>query len=270
MLTGETNAAYRRYLAVLGLDAVRADFDGLSQIVRRHLITVPFENVSKRLQGRQSATTFPDLGTFLHDIQTYRFGGTCYANNYYLYGLLHHLGFDIRLCGADMAHRPDVHLASIVSCEGREYIIDCGFGAPFFQPLPRDLPHPQVISLGNERFVVQPQDAAGVSVIEQHEGGEFRYGYALKPAPRALPEFRQAIADSYAADAFFMTRLRITRFSESGSVSLRNRYLTHKIDGMSSTVMVGDDQLPGVVQDEFGIPADIFLRAVGITPSHTR
>jgi len=264
------DATYRHYLALLGLDAVRADFDGLAQVVRRHLIAVPFESISKRLYGYQGATTFPDLDTWLHDIQAYRFGGTCYANNYHLYGLLHHLGFDIRLCGADMAHRQDVHLASIVTCEGREYIIDCGFGAPFFQPQQRDLLHPQVISLGNERFVIRPQDAAGVSLVERHEDGELRYAYALKPQPRELHDFGSIIAGSYAADAVFMTRLHITRFLEHGSVSLRDQSLTHNIDGMSSTVTVGDDELPGVVQAEFGIPADIFLRVVAGVPSHTR
>jgi N-hydroxyarylamine O-acetyltransferase len=270
MVMDGMDATYRYYLALLGLDAVRADFDGLKQVVRRHLITVPFENISKRLYGYQGATTFPDLDTWLHDIEAYRFGGTCYANNYHLYGLLRHLDFDIRLCGADMAHRQDVHLASMVVCEGREYIVDCGFGAPFFQPLPRDLLLPQVISLGKERFVVQPQDSAGMSRVEQYESGELRYGYALKPVPRELREFRQVIADSYAADAFFMKKLCIMRFSEHGSVSLRNQSLTHNIDGTSATVTVGDDQLPGVVQDEFGIPADIVLRVGAGAPSHTR
>jgi arylamine N-acetyltransferase len=259
---------YRRYLRLLGLETVSTDLAGLKQVVRRHLIAVPFENVSKRLQSRRRETDIPDLATYLDGIERHRFGGTCYANNYYLYGLLRYLGYDVRLCGADMAHRNDVHVASIVTCEGREYIVDCGFGAPFFEPLAADLPVPQVISLGNERFVVQPRDAAGVSCVEHFEDGEPRYGYALKPAARTFDEFGRVIADSYAPDAFFITTLYIVRFSARGSVALKNRTLARNLDGHTVTETLEESELPGAIQEVFGITADIVREALGADSSH--
>jgi arylamine N-acetyltransferase len=105
----------------------------LCQIIREHLINVPFENISKLLFKKQRKNYIPDLSTYLEGIEKYNFGGTCYANNYHLYSLLKHLGYEVKLCGADMK-KLDVHILSIVMIDHKEYILDCGYAAPFSNP----------------------------------------------------------------------------------------------------------------------------------------
>lgn len=261
------DAQYRRYLSLLRLPAVRPDVAGLREVVRRHLVEIPFENVSKRLQARQGARTIPELPAFLDGVERHRFGGTCYANNYHLFQLLRHLGFDARLCGGDMPQGSDVHVAVMVACEGREYLVDCGFGAPFLEPLPLDVPTPQVVTLGRERYVLHPRDAAGASRVDFFRHGELRYGYRLRPAARDLREFAAVIAASYAPDAFFMNTLHVVRFSGRGAVSLKGRTLTHNIGGRSFTETIGEAELPGLVQTVFGIPADMVQQALAATPA---
>src|SRR5437870_9944573 len=100
---------YQRYLRVLGIDGIPSGLDGLRLIVRRHLIRVPFENVSKLLlferEGGGRAFTLPE---FLDGIEHHDLGGTCYTCNPYLSELLRSLGYHADLLGADMT-TPNVH-----------------------------------------------------------------------------------------------------------------------------------------------------------------
>jgi arylamine N-acetyltransferase len=148
---------FKKYLSLLEIEEVDPSLELLKKIVKAHLIKVPFENVSKLLFKQQGMTDIPDLKTFLEGIEQYNFGGTCYTNNYYLYLFLEHVGYNIKLCGADMKN-PDVHLISIVNIDGHEYIIDGGYAAPFQVPLPADLRTDFIITLGNEKYIVKPKD----------------------------------------------------------------------------------------------------------------
>lgn len=258
-----TDDLYRRYLDLLGLDAVPVSVAGLSQVVARHLVTVPFENLSKRLYQLRGADDIPDPATWLDDVGRHHLGGTCFANNYHLWLLLRRLGFEARLCGASMGQRPDVHLALVVVCEGREYLVDAGFGAPFRAPIARDEPQPQVFPLGNQRWVVLPPDAAGRTRVEYQVDGTKIYAYVLDPRPRAWQEFRGQIAATYHPEALFMKILRIVRFLPDGAIILADRHLTRYAGGSDSTVPVTSEALPGTIEAEFGISASLVREAIG-------
>ena len=103
---------FDKYLGLLGVEVSSPSFDFLCKIVRAHLLKVPFENISKLLYKKQRMDDIPDLHTYLNGIEKYNFGGTCYANNYYLNLLFNHLGFDVKLCGTDMKN-PDVHIINM-------------------------------------------------------------------------------------------------------------------------------------------------------------
>jgi arylamine N-acetyltransferase len=104
-----------RYLNLLGVPKREPSIDALKEIVRAQLFKVPFENISKlyylKHRGLHHLIEFKD---YLNGIEHYRFGGTCYSNNYYMNQLLTYLGYDVKLCGADMKN-PDVHIVNIVS-----------------------------------------------------------------------------------------------------------------------------------------------------------
>jgi len=181
---------FDKYLDLLGVEASSPSFDFLCRIVRAHLLGIPFENVSKLLYKKEGKNDIPDLSTYLNGIEKYNFGGTCYANNYYFNLLLNHLGFDVKLCGADMKN-PDVHIINIVTIEGREYIIDGGYAAPFLKPLPRFLKDDHVINLGPEKFILKPQDKNGLSKLEHYYNGELKHWYTAKPKQRTIEEFHE-------------------------------------------------------------------------------
>jgi arylamine N-acetyltransferase len=211
-----------RYLGLLGARRRRPDGAALSELVQAHLCRVPFENVSKLYhKKRLGLMNVPSLELFLDGIEHHNFGGTCYANNYYFYQLLANLGFRVMLCSADMAS-PGVHMVTMVDLEEREYLLDVGYAAPFVTPLPRDLPGDYVVSLGRDRYVLKPRDAAGRSRVELFRDGTLKHGYVAKPEPRQLGDFEAVIGASYRAEATFMNALLLARFCPDRSVIIHN------------------------------------------------
>ena len=252
-----------RYLGLLGIQRRKPSMDALCELVQAHLLRVPFENVSKLYYKKhQGLRGIPSLELFLDGIERFHFGGTCYSNNYYLYQLLANLGYQNKLCGADMSN-PDVHLVSMVNLEKREYLVDVGYAAPFLTPMPRNLTTDYIIILGRERYVLKPQDASGCSRMELYRDGNLNHGYSAKPAPRQIHEFEQVIADSYWEDATFMKALLLARFFPNRSLVIHNLTVIES-QGTASSIrtLTGQEELGQVVLEYFGIPEEFTLEAV--------
>jgi arylamine N-acetyltransferase len=255
------NILFEKYLSLLGLKKSEPDFDFLCKLVKAHLIKIPFENISKLLFKKQGMNYIPTLNTFIENIEKYNFGGTCYTNNYYFHLLLEYLGFDVKLCGADMKN-PDVHIINIVTIDKKEFIVDGGYAAPFLQPLPRYLYTDFVINNGNDRYIVNPQDENGRTKVEQYSEDKLQHWYTANPKPRKIEDFRNVIEDSYEDHSTFMNAVRVERFTENGSVSLRNLILTETTDNNTSTIKINREDIPIVVLEKFGMPESLVNEAV--------
>ncbi len=254
---------FSRYLDLLGAPRRRPGYDALRELTFAQLTHIPFENISKLHRRRDPGRRgLPNLQDFLDGIERHHFGGTCYPINFHLHGLLADLGYDVKLCGADMS-APDVHLVNVVTLDGRPHLVDGGYAAPFLEPIPLDLDRDHTIVWGAERYVVRRRDARARSRIERHAGGGVVHAYVVNPTPRRIEEFAGVIADSYSDDATFMHALLLVRFRATSSVTLRNLTLV-TVDGASSRVtrLSGIDEVPGVVEREFRIPAGLVRRAL--------
>lgn len=255
------NNLFNKYLELLGVERAKPNYELLRKLVKAHLTSVPFENISKLLFKKQRMNYIPTLSVFLKGIEKHNFGGTCYTNNYYFNLLLKHLGFDVRLCGADMKD-PDVHLINLVTIDEKEFIVDAGYAAPFLQPLPRYLDSDFVITFGNEKYIVRPNDENGKTLVEQYSENELKHWYTAKPKARKIEEFRKVIEDSYADHATFMNAIHAVRFTENGSVTLRNYSLT-EIDGTNViTTEIKHAKLPDIVSEKFGMPENLVKEAL--------
>lgn len=252
---------FDKYLELLEVQFTSPAFESLRNIVKAHLIKIPFENISKLLYKKRGIINIPDLPTFLNGIEKYNFGGTCYTNNYYLYSLLEYLGYEITLCGSDMKN-PDVHLISMVTIDKQEYIVDCGYAAPFFEPLPRDMKNDLVINFGNEKYIIKPKDEFGRTKVEQYNAGKLQHWYTAKPRPRKIEEFDKVIKDSYSDDAIFMNAVRITKFSEDGSLVLKNLLLTQTINNKTTTAKIPLNDLSSLIKENFRMPYELVEEAM--------
>ena len=254
----------QRYLRALGVSRREPTLAALEELVAAHLTRIPFENVSKLYYRRRyGLNSVPDIERFLSGVEQYRFGGTCYANNLHFFRLLARLRYDVKLCAADMKV-PDVHAVIVLLLDGREYLIDVGYAAPFCCPLPRDLKTDYAVALGRDRYVLKPQDANGWSRLELYREGELKHRYVAKPVPRQIEDFSGVIADSFRPDATFLNSLLVTRAWKDRSVMIHNLAVieSHGAD-YSIHTLSGPGELVAKVEEFFGIPREIVAVAVG-------
>lgn len=245
---------YRRYLRILGIEGVPRGIEGLRGVVRRHVCRVPFENVSKLLLFRRERAGRPiRLEEFLDGIEYQDFGGTCYSSNPFLADLLRAAGYEAALFGADMSE-PNVHTSIRVRLDGREYHVDAGYAAPFFEPLPLDA-LPIAVTSGGHRYVLDRTAAPGSCRLTMFVDGEPRHGYVVHPPERAAAFFAPAIVRSYDRDRTFMRVLRITRFFDDHAIEIRNtRLLRHSAGRTIERVLTGLPDLRRAVTSEFAMP----------------
>jgi N-hydroxyarylamine O-acetyltransferase len=253
---------FDKYLHLLGVERSFPSYQMLCQIIKAHLTKVPFENISKLLYKKQGLNYIPDLPTYLDGIEKYKFGGTCYANNYFLYLLLKDLGYDIKLCGADMKN-PDVHIISIVKIDNKEYLIDAGNAAPFFEPLPTFLTEDYIIEFGNEEYILKPKDETGKIKIEQYSAGKLQHWYTTLALERKIEDFRKVIEESYSNDAVFMNAVRITRYSAKWSKVLKNFSFTEIAENEYKTRKIIPAYLSSEIEMNFGMPLIVVNEAIG-------
>jgi arylamine N-acetyltransferase len=253
----------RRYLAALGVTQQEPALGALRELVAAHLTRVPFENISKLYnRKRHGLTGLPSIHLYLEGIERYHFGGTCYSNNFYFYSLLVSLGYDAKLCAADMSV-PDGHAVCMATVDGHEYLMDAGYAAPFLSPMPRDLATDYVVELGRDRYVLRPQDANGHSRLEMYRDGQRKHGYVAKPAPRRIEEFGRVIAGSFKPNATFLNSLLLTRFYSNRGVMIHNWTLVES-QGSESIVrsLASYEQLVAAVEKHFDMPRAMVAEVV--------
>ena len=261
------SAIFERYLAILGVETGPTGIEHLSQLVRAQLTRVPFENLSKLwLKKTRGAISIPSLEEHLEGIERLNFGGTCYANNPFFARLLRYCGYDVTICGANMS-RPDVHVVSVVRLNGREYLVDVGYGAPFFTPMRRDLDRDQEIVWGRNRFVLHGQDPTGRSRLDQFRDGELIHGYLVNPEPREIGHFTPVIRESYSDEATFMNVVVVERFFVGRSVRFHNLTLTLSTRDTSQTTRLADrEELVEAIEHHCEIEADVAREAISDIP----
>jgi N-hydroxyarylamine O-acetyltransferase len=265
-----SEAEVAHFLRVLGVAHPAPSLAALRRLVRAHLTRVPFENISKLWRLRAlGLRDVPELGHHLEGIERNHCGGTCYANNFHLYRLLSALGYEAKLCGAAMASGEDVHAAIVVALDGREWLVDGGFAAPFLAPLSLDASVPQEVRLGSDRWVLLPRDTCGCSQLELWRSGEHISGYLLKPAPRTPEHFASVVRDSFRAEATFMNAVHAVRFFPERSVTVSNLSVIRSAPKRFRVERLPDRAaMVAAIEREIGIPAGLVHEAIeGLDPS---
>jgi len=157
---------------------------------------------------------------------------------------------------------PDAHLEIVVRLEGRELLVDGGYGAPFLHPVPLDEPEDQVAVLGPDRWVVEPRDAGGCSRLRVYRGGEAKHGYLARPAPREIAEFAPRIAESFRPEATFRNALMLIRLNFGRSITVHNRDRIDAWGTESQVTRLERRDLPREVESAFGIPRELVAEAL--------
>lgn len=147
------------YLQWLGLSAQTPSLPALTHLTERHLLTVPFENVTTLLRYRDNPPPMPNpnLEQLVDGWHHQAGGGLCYEISRALGQLLSMLGYSVAPITGTITW-PDSHEALLVQIDQRRYLVDVGNGAPFFHPIPVD----DVTTIDHAglryRFLPQPPD----------------------------------------------------------------------------------------------------------------
>ena len=253
---------HARYLRLLGIEEAPPGVEGLRLLVRRHLCRVPFENVSKLLLfGREGKGRPTRLEEFLDGIEHRDLGGTCYSSNPWFADLLRGLGYDADLLGADMTN-PNVHTCIRVRVEGAGYHVDVGYAAPFREPIPLDRV-PFEIAEGAHRYVF---DGSEMAFYSHGKRGE---GYTAHGPPRSQEFFEPIIVDSFRPEAYFLNTIRVARFFEDYSVSLRGTTLwVHRDGATSETELRSVAEIEEAVHVAMELPRCPVMEAIGVLRRH--
>ena len=249
---------YYRYLDALKIPKSKPSIEALTYILKAHLRYIPFENISKCYYLKNfDIKSIPDFEQYVDGIRNYNFGGTCYSNNYYLNKLLSFLGYKVRLCGADMSN-PDVHIVNIVELNHREYLVDVGYAAPFYYPMPLDLPQNYELIFSRDKYILKPKNNRNYSELQLIRNGINKHGYIVKPHSRSIKEFETSIKDSMKSTSTFLNAVLLVKYYDNSSVVIHNFSLIEIEDSNVNIVQLKDEEdLIDQIYLKFGIPKEI-------------
>lgn len=233
----------------------RADVAALRELQLRHLMTVPFENLSVHL-GEDIVLEEQAL---VDKLVTGHRGGFCYELNGAFAALLRALGYRVTLLQARVFGDggrlgiPYDHMALRVETDDGTgpWLADVGFGDHALHPLVLDDRSEQEDPCGVFRFLPAPQ---GDLDLLRDGSGQFR----LDLRPRELADFR---AGSWyhrtSPDSHFARSLVCSRRTDTGRVTLSGHSLVTTVRGERHTVELATDaDVLAAYRDHFGLRLD--------------
>ncbi|XP_044195781.1 arylamine N-acetyltransferase 2-like [Thunnus albacares] len=262
-----------KYLSRIGFVApVEPNLEALRSVHICHLLSVPFEDLTVHSGGRVHL----DIPLLYDKIVNRRRGGFCFENNGLFSWLLVKLGFQVTLLSGQVKNQitgcygpPFDHLILMVSIEGRRWLCDVGFGGPGFSlPLSLETSGPQ--EQGHRVYRLRKDMGMHFLEWQQEENrgadGDWREIYKFTLEPRCLEDFVEMCQyhQSSTSSIFFCKSL-CTILKPGGRLT----YIGHRLittifptDGKggetttTTTRELKEDEIPGVLAEEFGIMLD--------------
>jgi N-hydroxyarylamine O-acetyltransferase len=242
------------YLARIGAARpARADAAALRALQLRHLLAVPFENLSIHL----GEPIVLEPAALLDKLVRRRRGGFCYELNGAFSDLLSTLGFTVtllaaRVFGEDGPGPPFDHLALRVDVAGDgPWLADVGFGRHSSYPLRLDSRAEQADPGGT--FHIAETADGDLDVVRDGQPQ-----YRLEPRPRSLADFEPTCWWQQTSPRSHFTRsLVCSLLTEHGRVTLSDRTLIRTTgEQREERTLTGDAEVLDAYRTWFGIVLD--------------
>jgi N-hydroxyarylamine O-acetyltransferase len=213
------------YLKRIGYrGSIRPRVDVLRKLHRRHLLSVPFENLDIHL-GRPIIL---DQELFYDKIVKDRRGGYCYELNGCFAWLLRELGFRVsmlsaRVAGQDGSFSPDFDHMTLLVRLREPWLVDVGFGDSFTEPKQLDNTHPQLDNKELYRIARRKRERV---LSRWDEIGVWTPQYSFTLQPRKLGDFNGRNRYQQTSPKSHFTRGRlISKLTPRGRVTLSDKKL---------------------------------------------
>jgi N-hydroxyarylamine O-acetyltransferase len=253
-----------RYLARIDHPAAEAAPATLSSLAAAHARSIPFENLDAFVRRRVSL----ELAAVFDKLVLGCRGGWCFEQNLLFGEALRALGFDVTDLAARVlwgrgpdAITPRTHRALLVRAEGRDWLLDVGFGGQSICgaiDLSRDDPQ----QVGHDVFRLEPL-AAGERRLWVRIRGQWQPMYRFDLQPQLPVDFEAANFQLCMDPASHFTQmLMLSRATPDGRHVLRDFELGfHDPNGATTRrVLRGPEEVLGVMEEFFGLKLDEEMR----------
>lgn len=220
---------------------------------RRHLETVPFEN----LDISRSRPIVLDENRIVHKVVEERRGGFCYELNSAFAALLRAVGFQVTLLSCRVTHAdgsdgPEFdHLAVRVDLE-QTWLADVGFGDSFLEPLLLQPDIEQKQDVGVFRIV----DARGpLAVARQQPDLSWKPEYRFTLNPRLLQDFTgMCHFHQTSPESHFIQKCICSLAVPNGRITLADfNLITTKNGARQERLLPSEEERRAVLEQSFGI-----------------
>ncbi len=237
------------YLARIGAERpARPSDDALHDLHLRHLLSVPFENLSIHM----GENIVLDHEALVSKIVDRRRGGFCYELNGAFAALLRALGFEVDLLAArvfleDGLGVPYTHMALRVG----PWLADVGYADHAYHPLRLDERGDQADPAGVFRIVPTPD--GDLDILR-----DGKPDYRLETRARELRDYEAACWWNRTSPKSHFTRsLVCSMLTEAGRITLSGRTLIRTVDGeRQERSLGGDTEVLDAYRTHFGIVLD--------------
>lgn len=182
----------KKYLNRIEIEQIEIanDLETLKLLQKKHLLTVPFENLDIHWQR----PIILDTKKFYEKIVDQKRGGFCYELNGLFNELLNEIGFPSKIISAKVMQRNGNfgaeydHLAILTKIGNQEFLVDVGFGDFIVEPLKFVLDVEQKDENGT--FLIRKQTDEYFEVVKK-DGEIWQSEYIFKDLARDLTEFTE-------------------------------------------------------------------------------
>jgi N-hydroxyarylamine O-acetyltransferase len=240
------------YLARIGAARPeRGDAESLRELQLRHLLAVPFENLSIHL-GEPIAL---EEGALVEKVVHQHRGGFCYELNGAFAALLSALGYTVTLLaarahGADGLGPPFDHLALRVDTP-KPWLVDVGFGKHAHYPLRLDVRGEQ------------PDPGGTFRILEGKHGDldvvkDGKPQYRIEARPRVLSDFEATCWwHQTSPRSHFTQSVVCSLLTETGRVTVADRAIIRTVGSeRDERALTRDDDVLAAYRTFFGIVLD--------------
>ena len=271
--TGPTDRWVDRYLALLGVAGGAPSLDQLTTLVRSHVLTVPFENVTALLRRRahpSGPVPQPDPVLLLSSWETCSGGGLCFEIALMFERLLSALGYRAHLVLGQVS-LPFGHQAIVVEIGGRRLLVDIGNGAPIFAPQRLDSGPTEVHHAGLSfrfRATEEPDTLCQDRMLDDVWTPYCRY--TLKQA--AAKDLDEGYQHHHAPNASWVTgSLRMVRSTQDTVYALNDATLTrHTAAGKSTETLTDEASYRTIASEVYGLPGLRLAEALAVRAAFAR
>ena len=246
----------KSYLNRIGIEKtdVTADLENLKFLQRRHLLTIPFENLD--IHWKRPIAL--DGNRFYDKIIGVKRGGFCYELNGLFYELLAEIGFENKIISAKVSKGNGEfgaeydHLAILTRIGNDEYLVDVGFGSFTAEPLKLILDVEQQDD--NGVFLIRKYDENYFEVVKK-DGGDWQSEYIFTPLKRDLAEFAGMCQFHQTSSESHFTRGKVcSLMTLDGRKTLTDEKFIETKNGQKKEIAVNsDEQFNRILAKEFYI-----------------